>query len=304
MSLDKSTIWYKNFPAGRFANAAFEYCFLRYLTFKTNCRIVIGDGSNPESYVAQNLLEYKPNYSVLGNLDELTYQSIRFPADRSIPPNTLLELMEKHVSGSGGIYEIDDYFQFDTIYFRPGTEYGDFFISNFGMKSDGNLFQRLFQKYSLLLRNKFENQFIISAHVRRGDYVYHESQNDTNNPFYTYNLSELVEYIKKLELYQRVKNIILLVASDDIDFCIDNLNGSGVSFYTAKDLFYGNFSEEELLVQDISMLTCSDFMICSNSSLSVFSSLLNKNSRAFIRYIKDIGFTTFHPYNTQILIGV
>lgn len=300
-------IWFKNFPAGRFANVAFQYTFLQYLKLHTFNPVCIGDDTVPESYVAQNLLGFDYNYQIIPT--EFHFDSNKRaspPYGRHISPNVHLDSIMSACNDGSKLVLIDDYYQFDTRFFCPDTFYGKLFKLLFLPSPDGNKFQQLLHKYKNDFNALTNNNYIIAIHIRLGDYLDHERNDDqSKNPFYTIKFDSLIIFLRQLLIVNRLHNPLIYLASDNIPYCLERFADSDLSVKTRFDFFRSvGLSEEDELVQDISVLSSADFSICSNSSFSIFSVLINENNPTTVRFSKSGEFVPFDRYNTVILEGL
>ena len=103
------------------------------------------------------------------------------------------------------------------------------------------------------------NRPIYSMHVRRGDYVYAHSEDHWGN------LHRDGYYSKVLDSIQ--ENVILLVMSDDIAWCKENIRSKFETYYI-------EFNEYETLY----LMSKCDGNIIANSTFSWWGAFLNKNS--------------------------
>lgn len=300
----KKAIWFKNFPAGRFANVVFQYAFIKYITSKLNIPFYLGDDTPPESYSAQNLLDFKYNYTDL-DLNDVDHKIISLSGERLIHPSVELKLIADSLINFSGVIQIDGYFQFDTNFLDPTTEYGQIFKSFIFPCSDGNTFQKLLYNYQNTALNKFHDTHLIAIHIRLGDYLIHEKNDDPNiNPFYTINFNYLLSFLNNYINLNRIKKYAIYIASDDINYCISKFQSVGLDVYTRNDLFNDQAENDDYaLVQDVAVLSSSNFTVCSNSSFSILSAILNEQNPTLIRYAKDGTFLPFQKFNTVVLYG-
>lgn len=101
---------------------------------------------------------------------------------------------------------------------------------------------------------KKDNLSVTSIHVRRGDYV---------NLSHMHSLCTL-EYYKEAMKY--IGDSIFVILSDDLEWVKDNING--------EMIYYSPFDNE---LDDLSLMTCCDNNIISNSTFSWWGAYLNNN---------------------------
>ena len=112
----------------------------------------------------------------------------------------------------------------------------------------------------------------VCLHVRRGDYV--------NDCKYRILSKEYINYIK--ETYCSDKKIICI--SDDMTWCKENLND-------INDIVFADKSDDVLI--DFYIGTITKCNVCSNSSFSLASAILNPNNNIYVPY----PYYRYEPFN-------
>jgi hypothetical protein len=112
-------------------------------------------------------------------------------------------------------------------------------------------------KTNLIDKHPFLKEDTLSIHVRRGDYLH----------LHNYHPVQRVEYYKNAYDLIGVKNINVVVVSDDIQWCKDNLNFENI-----------HFIENESNISDLYLMSLCKYNIISNSTFSWWGAWLNENS--------------------------
>lgn len=123
-------------------------------------------------------------------------------------------------------------------------------------------------KHSLIEKHPFLKEDTVSIHVRRGDYVHLPN----HHPIQT------VEYYKSAYDLIGINDINVVVVSDDIQWCKDNLN-------------FGNthFIENSSNINDLYIMSLCNHNIMSNSTFSWWGAWLNENPNKKV-IIPDVWF--------------
>lgn len=111
-------------------------------------------------------------------------------------------------------------------------------------------------KTNLIEKYSFLKEETIGIHVRRGDYLHLSN----------YHPIQTVEYYKKAYDLIGVKNINVVVVSDDIQWCKNNLNFENI-----------HFIEGESNISDLYIMSLCNHNIISNSTFSWWGAWLNIN---------------------------
>jgi hypothetical protein len=308
MSSSKNLIWFKNFPNGGFANSVFEYLFIKYIQQELKCEILLGHNNDRNFIMPRALLNIEEYY--FENTDATAScisETVFLAGDRRKGPENDLSLLNHLFSSSpGSCIIINGYFQYDTNLIRNNKIYNELFYKYlFPRKDSNNLFQRLLFEYKKQL-SAIDNTYFIGAHIRLGDYL---DYSDCNNPFrdifYTMDLDKCCKMIVKFIHDNKIVNPCIYIASDDLEQCVKYFTKYNLRFITRNDLLSPDqTSDINELIVDIAGLSNSNFVVASNSSLSILSCLLNESARTFVRQDKDGNFFAFDPWATPVLLGL
>ena len=231
------------------------------------------------------------SYRCLGNYGRLGNQMFQYALLKSISEKT--GFVPKIPKGNYDILNLnldceylDDNFIPKTIYQEPYFHYCDDVFNNDDVDFEGyfqsykyfyNIRQKLYQEFSFK-KNIYKTSnsilnplskgkdFLVSIHVRRGDYLKYPTTHPTCSLSY-YN--ECIDFFRKLG---KCKFIIF---SDDLFWCQSNLKGD--------DLFYHRTSNQ--FIDMCSMISC-DHNIIANSSFSWWGAYLNQNPHKIVKYPK------------------
>ena len=157
-----------------------------------------------------------------------------------------------------------------------------------------NNFKREVKQYY----EKIDVNYLITVHVRRGDYLNHaRSENWTKEVFYTLDLDIICKAIQQYVESNRIKDFTLYVATDDLDYCKAFFQDKGLQIVTSEN-FFG-----DSLIVDLAAMAKAKLLICSNSSLSILGSMINNKARVFWRQTNDGKCISFDPRSTPVLYG-
>lgn len=158
-----------------------------------------------------------------------------------------------------------------TEYLNPNTDYdifGGFNVYTHWAKYDSEIkdiftFKPVFSDiaHKLLSDIKQDGIPIVSMHFRRTDYL---SVSSLNLPITYYESA-----IKILD--EKLKNYKILVLSDDIEWCKQNIKG--------KNIFYSNGTNQYV---DMCLMTMCDHNIIANSSFSFWGAYLNESPNKIV----------------------
>jgi hypothetical protein len=305
--MSKNILWFRNFPHGRFGNAAFQYLFARYAVEVLGCELILGEVLNEESLLPWKLFS-------IGNYD-LQIQAalmagaghkMKLGENRSSSPKNDLDVIKKHFrSYPGSVLVVEGYFQYDTHFFYSDADYFQIFQKYFFPDKNGiNDFQRILAIYHSQIKEVLDG-YLISMHIRRGDYLLYSPTNHQNHSvFYPLNLELVLNYVKKIIETNRISKPLIYVASDDLDFCENYFGEHKLHILTRNKLLpkSGRTDLSELMT-DLAVLSSSKMTVCSNSSFSILSTLLNKDSKVFIRQTSEGLLMPFDPKATVVLYG-
>lgn len=119
------------------------------------------------------------------------------------------------------------------------------------------------EKIYSFIKNKFPTDIIVSLHVRRDDYLKLSHKH--------VNLS--MEYYKRAvkKLNQIIGDFKLIVFSDEIDWCKNNLFFDNIIFYSDNNCYV-----------DLCLMSMFDHNIIANSTFSWWGAYLNKNKNKIV----------------------
>jgi len=305
----RNIVWFKEFPKGRFANAAFQFVFARYVERKLGCTVVLGDQPKPESALPSQLfgLPGRPSGAEAAGA-QASFGPLTLAQTRRAGPDPDIARIRQHFEERPGtVLCVDGYFQYDTQFFKSDPDYAWAFDEFLGGNEAGRTaFQQILKAYVSQLTAMARGGYLIGLHVRRGDYLtFGTPAGVAGSPFYTVDLAACVSQVLNFITVNHIAKPFIYVASDDLDYCIDHFARRNISIVTRKKLLQATGASElnELMV-DIAALASANVVLASNSSLSMLSCLLNRNARVFLRQTPDGAFLPFDPWATSVLLGL
>lgn len=299
MSLSQKTIWFERFPFGLFANACFQILFAEYLK---NCGFQVffgGDRLRERGKFISDLFHLPINDQLRPNGHVLFLGEgkgrIQGPS-QSI--DVINEYFKKH---SCQILSIEGYFQFDSTTVRADSNYKAAFEQNFAIDYGvNNQFQRILKKYNKKMIDAAE--YLITIHVRRGDYVRYASSSDWQHKvFYTLDLEVVLSKLQDYLNVNRISKYSIYVATDDLNFCKRFFSENNINILTSED-FIDDEQHDSLLI-DLAAMTAANMLIASNSSMSMLGAMINNRGRVFWRQDAEGSLVSFDPWSTPILFG-
>ena len=107
----KNILWFRNFPHGRFGNAAFQYLFARYAEQVVGCELILGDAvSNEESILPWKLFNIESyDLQIQAALKAGLCQQIKLGEKRSSSPKNDIGEIKKHFEENIDIMAEDIY---------------------------------------------------------------------------------------------------------------------------------------------------------------------------------------------------
>ena len=202
----------------------------------------------------------------------------------------VLQLIRDKIKSGSKVIELCGFFQFHSYEY---SQYKNLFFESF--------------KFNALISNQIRDSLkkinidtkeIISIHIRQGDYsTYYK-----NEFFWLTSMDSIFESIDNFKLINH-KNNILYVSSDDLIYCKNEFEKNNLHPIYSDNLF--TFENESLrLLVDFYLMSISNSNIISNSTLSFFASMLNLNSRIFLRpsSSKNV-LIPYDPWNSQVLLS-
>lgn len=232
------------------------------------------------------------------------FVTYKFPDRRDISPSfvaaNIEELFKNH---EHSVIGISDYCQLDPHAHESDSLYTEVFKKFISVESDCSrtYLQSAIKRRHLYLRKLFSQRFLVSIHVRRGDYLSHPEPR-----FLSANLSEALDQTKHLIISQRIQNASCYIASDDLDYCDTIISGAGVNIISRRNLpSFSDTEDSELegILWDWSACSVANMMINSNSTFSSFAALLNNRARIFLRIDLNKKLVPYDPWHSPILLG-
>jgi hypothetical protein len=305
--MTRKTIWFPNYPTGRFANAVFQFAFAKYLERKLNCNIILGAQHRSSKEFPWTIFDLPDHsqqlniFSLDGPVDLLTLGE-----NRNNPPSNDAQLIVNYFDAyAKNVIAIDGYFQYDTDLIRSDGDYYSIFQEYLLLDNKNTQFQKILNSKILEIKEKFKNFYVIALHIRRGDYALFAKMNGVPHPvFYVLDLDKIILNLKNFITTNRIKNVLLYVATDDTSFCLEYFRSIDINVLTNEIFIDGTDPEgSQAMFYDLAGLASANTMVASNSSFSIFASMLNTTGRSFIRQLPDGQILAFDPWATPILYG-
>jgi hypothetical protein len=264
---------------GRLGNQLFQFFFLNIVQNRLNCKISIP--------------RYEENIYFDPCLDN---EYLFVDSELSIPGSDLeadIGLVKQYASVEN--LNINGYFQYHTSQYSMEDKnlLFELFHPTFNKKNESIIFKKLLIYIQNFFSEYFKNKFLIVLHVRRSDYL-----NSSTPEFFCVNFECFYHDLLKINSINSMKNLVIYIASDDIDYCLFSAERWNLKILTSRD-----FSQIDPLVLDFYFMIFADVLYTANSSLSIMASMLNSNSKIFRRpHINQTEYAAFHPWNTPILL--
>ena len=301
------TVWFWNFPIGGFANATFQYLFAKYIEQDLGCKIILG-GIDTSPTIIWELYDLPDHRKELAGIrNKLSSEKLFLGRNRQGGPRNDLEKIKIHfLHTSDDVLLVDGYFQYNSNYLKGDEDYAAIFNKFLSLKYENTTFQQQIRGYQNRLNTVYKDKYLITLHVRRGDYLNFELLNNWGGDIYfLLNLdnvfNDLNDYIK----YNQIKNYLIYVATDDHLYCKNYFMEKGIQYASAEDIF-GPVNQNDInrLLIDMASIASAQLVVASNSSLSILSSFLNEKSRVFWRQTNSGKNISFNPWATPILYGL
>jgi len=199
--------------------------------------------------------------------------------------------------------EISGYFQYHTALMASSglrTTFEDIFGVQDGQDRT-NKFQTILYDNQQAFTQFFQNKTLIVCHIRLGDYKIYESHNIDFT--YTVDISSVVKSIKDFIAFNYIQNAEVYIASDAPDECVSIFQENGLNPFTVESFFPDiDLASGTSLMLDLSAISMANVLFASNSSFSLFGSMLNKQDALFFRPSpEDKKMIGYLPWNTQVL---
>lgn len=264
---------------GRFGNQLFKYFFLKIIEAEIDCEI-----RYPEwlGMLALNLP--KTPVPVEGGSVLVIDPSLNLSLDE------VLSIIKEKIASGVFVIDLKGFFQFHSSEFlRFKKIFSDSVVINPMLMN---------QVVDAHRRIGWNNDGLVSVHVRRGDYLTHKD----SPKFWIASMDSIEHTLKTIEQCSfRGKSVY--VCSDDIDFCKQYFQEKEISIITADDLFKCDDDSLRLIIDFITM-AIANVNVISNSSLSFFASMLNDSARVFLRPSPFANcFIPYDPWNSGVLLS-
>ncbi|MDA1024034.1 MAG: alpha-1,2-fucosyltransferase [Proteobacteria bacterium] len=306
MSSKIGTIWFLNYPKGGFANAAFQAMFAEYLRNKIPCEVIVGHPQRSSDEAPWAMFNLPNHHLALRRLSqEEQIETMSLGENRSMGPAGDLRLIETFFAENpGDTLAINGWFQYDTSFFKNDQVYYQAFNDTLSLESPPKTrFQQSVNSLREQLVRLLKGNYLTAIHVRRGDYLKYENHKH-KNVFYQLDLNNTAKKLNNFLQINRIKNPILYIASDDLEYCSEFFSNKGIEIVTSRDLLEKEEFEGDpmnALLCDIAVLSAANCFVSSNSSLSILSSLINTGGRVFLRQTFEKELVFYDPWNTPIL---
>jgi hypothetical protein len=298
------TLWFCNFPTGRFANAIFQFLFAEYVASRLGANVILGGlraMHDPTIFQALDLPDETERCSRLRQ--NLPPNILTLGVDRARGPDADVQLIEDlFLTTNSQILAIDGYFQYDTHYIARDEHYLSVFDKYIALNSNHTTFQKVCKIIATQLSNLFRTTYLICIHLRRGDYV----DNVSSPAFFTTDVALAMEEIREITTYNRISNFTIFVATDDSQWVRSVFNKVKLPVLTSADLqglpALASSPPMDPLLFDIAAMASCDLFVASNSSLSILGALMNTRANVFLRPTSSGGrLIPFDPWHTQVL---
>ncbi|MBF0265781.1 MAG: hypothetical protein HQL46_10950 [Gammaproteobacteria bacterium] len=288
-----------------FSNSAFQFLFMEHLKKLFPVNIYLGQFQNGQLPTAAlfpvelfEIYNYGQEIQPDARANELSL-------DRLDGFNNDIATINGFVNGTDfQTLEISGYFQYHTALINS-CGLRETFNETFGTsgeESTMNKFQKLLNGNQQAIGDFFQEKTLIVCHIRLGDYKVWEVH-DKGGLFFTNDIPSLVDNIKDFIAFNYIQNAEVYIASDNPEECIPIFSEKGLnplsvnSFFPDLDIHSGT-----ALMFDLSVLSMADVFYGSNSSFSVFGSMLNqKQVQCYRPSPVDKSMVGFMPWNTQVL---
>ncbi len=286
-----------------FANTAFQYLFISHISKLFPINIVLGqlvENNYPVAAAFPIELFGIENYGGIIQPD----CRVELSMDRLDGYNNDISNIQAFISDPTlQSLEISGYFQYHTSLMNSCglRETFDDIFDVHGAQPSTTKFQKILHENKKLLSQFYSNKTLIVCHIRLGDYKMYESHNIDFT--YTVNISALVTTIKDFIAFNYIRNAEIYIASDAPEECVTVFQENGLNPLTAKSFFPDiEITSGTALMLDLSAISVANVFYASNSSFSLFGSLLNRESTLFFRPSpRDKEMIGYHPWNTQVL---
>ena len=288
-------IWFYAYPDGRFANAAFQFIYAKYLE-KLGYKVILGNENHPRPYnLPYELFDIPDNHTPYSS-----EHKVFLGEERDSGPSSSLQTIKSHFDKyPNSVLCVNGYFQFDTNKIKAEQDYFLSFNEGLGLTTQpSNTFQKILKKYY----DKIKCNYLITIHIRRGDYLnYINFGGWKEEVFYCLDLDNVIEKLNNYTTINRIRNFIIYIATDDVSFCKTYFSNAKISILTSENFI--DDGDENHLIVDLAAMAAANMLIASNSSLSMLGAMINNDGRVFWRQDKKGNLISFDPWSTPILYG-
>ena len=269
---------------GRLGNQIFQFFFLKILEEKLGCEI------RYPSWSGTHMFGIAPSAPIELVKTTLNLDDSDNSGKRNTGPDEDFDIICREISvADRAIVDITGYFQYHTSYLRP---HAGIFSRSFSLAPA--LADQLATALAVI---NPEARQIIGIHIRRGDFL----TLNGSRAFWAHSFDSVFQAIDDL-ICSSLYDILIYLASDDVDACAAEFDRRGMPFATSTNLFRAADDYGKLLC-DFWMLTQADYLLTSNSSFSVAAAMRNEKARIFLRPSpKEDRMLPFDPWNTHVLL--
>jgi len=289
-----------------FANSAFQYLFLSHISKLFSFNLLLGrlkSGSIPNAAILPIELFGIKNYGIYEKILQFDYE-IELSTDRIHGYYDDISKIQAFLSNPKfQTLKIFGYFQYHTS-LMDSCGLKKTFDEIYLPKSEKiaiNKFQKILYDNQQFLNKFYKNKIIIVCHIRLGDYKVYESKGVDFT--YLVDILGLIKEIKNFIVFNYIRSFEIYIASDEPDECVAIFQKNGLNPLTIKSFFSDiDLKSSKALMFDLASISIANIFYASNSSFSLFGSLLNRKQALFFRPSpKDKKMIGFLPWDTQIL---
>jgi len=267
---------------GRFANQIFQYFFLKLIEKELKHEI------RYPTWLGAHVFNIPPSLNGIPIAGESIFQQYYQP--NSTPKMELQYLDNILKFDSRKAVDLIGFFQYDTKYLKI---YKNLFLEIFQIQSG-----LISQIHTYLHRKGLDPKSMVAVHVRRGDFLLQKD----SSIFWFHSIKSIVSALKEFELLDQEKKFLYL-ASDDVHTVAKELSDEKIYSITSYDL-HPNLNKIQRVIVDFICLTLAESTLISNSSFSFAASMINQNSKIFLRPDPILDkFSQFSPWNSPILLS-
>jgi hypothetical protein len=268
---------------GRFANQIFQYFFLKLIEKN------LGHEIRYPMWLGAHIFHVPPSPNGIPDVGSSIFQKYYEP-DAS-PDMELVYLDQLLRSESRPAIDLIGFFQYHTKFLKS---YKNLFLEAFEIQE--NLIHEVF---TLFANKGLDFSSMVGVHVRRGDFLLQKG----SPIFWCHSTKSIFSALNEYELVN-AKGKFIYLATDDPVAVSKEFSDEKINFVTSFDLGI-DLNEAQRTLVDFLCLTLSGGLLISNSSFSFAASMMNANSKLFLRPNPNSadGFIQFDPWNSPILLS-